>query len=109
MSTLYEGFNMRRSKLEMQVEIMKVLAQKGPLQLPNIMHETNLTCNILLENIGFLIKQGLIEEISLEKKNIAYGNTNRGSAVIRFFGEDKKLPVKEESKFLPVSIEENLL
>jgi hypothetical protein len=34
-----------------------------------------------------------------------YTNTNRGSAVVRFFGElDKSLPVKEEEgKCLPVS------
>ena len=88
----------------MQVDIMKVLAQMGPLQLTHIMKEANLTCNILKENLGFLIKQGLIEEISLEKKGIAYGNTNRGTAVIRFFGEsDKTLIVEEENKYAPVS------
>jgi predicted transcriptional regulator len=100
---------MRRSKLEMQVEIMKVIAKKGPLQLSNIVNETNLTCNILVENIRFLIKQGLIEEIPMDKKDCAYGNTNRGTSVIRFFGEEKKLSDRGERKFLPVPIEEKLI
>jgi len=95
---------MKRSKLEMHVDILKVLAQRGPLQQTDIMYQANLNCNILKENLGFLIKQGLIEEILMEKNDVVYANTNRGTAVIRFFGElEKTLPVKEESKFLPVS------
>ncbi len=51
---------MKRSKLEMHVDILKVIANKGPLQMPIIMYEANLNCNVLKENLGFLIKQGLI-------------------------------------------------
>lgn len=95
---------MRCSKLEMQVDVLKVLAQRGPLQLTHIMFQVNVTCNILKENLVFLIKQGLIEEIVIEKNSVVYANTNRGTAVIRFFGElGKAFPVKEENKFLPVS------
>ena len=95
---------MRRSKLEMYIDILKVLAQSGPLQLTHIMCQANVDCNILKEYLGFLVKQGLIEEIGMEKNRVVYANTNRGTVVIRFFGElDKTLPVKEEGKFLPVS------
>ena len=104
MTTLYIGLNMRRSKLEMHVDILKVLAQSGPLQLAHIMDQANVSSNILKENLGFLIKQGLIEEVTFEKKDAVYSNLNRGTAVVRFFNElGKALPAKEENKFLPAS------
>jgi predicted transcriptional regulator len=96
---------MTRSKLEMHVDTLKVLAQRGPLQKTDIMYQANLNCNVLKENLFSLIKQGLVEEIVVGKNSVVYANTNRGSAVVRFFGElDKAFPVKEEEgKFLPVS------
>jgi predicted transcriptional regulator len=95
---------MKRSKLEMYVDILKVLAKSGPLQLKHIMYQANVDCIILKEHLGFLIKQGLIEEIVIKKNSLVYANTNRGTTVIRFFNElNKTLPVKVEDKFLPVS------
>ncbi len=94
---------MRRSKLEMEVDILKVLAKNGPLQLTHIMHQANVSVNLLKEYVAFLMKQGLIEEVAIEKKNVVYANTNRGTAVLRFFVVlDTSLIVKEEGKFLPV-------
>ncbi len=88
---------MRHSKLEMYVEILRVLAQKGPLQLKHIMSQGNVNCNILEEHLGFLIKQGLVEEVVVDKNNVVYSNTDRGTSVIRFFGQlDKSFPVKLE-------------
>jgi predicted transcriptional regulator len=88
---------MRRSKLEMYVEILRVLAQKGPLQLKPLMSQGNVNCNILKEHLGFLIKQGLVEEVVVDKNNVVYANTDRGTSVIRFFGKlDKSFPVKIE-------------
>ena len=73
------------------------------MPLTQIMCQATVTCNILKEYLGFLIKQGLIEEIVMEKNNVVYANTDRGTAVIKFFGGlDKTLPVKEDDKFLPV-------
>jgi predicted transcriptional regulator len=94
---------MKRSKLEMHLEILRVLAQRGPLQQTDIMHQADLSCNILREKLVFLIKQGLVEEAQVGENNVVYSNTNRGSAVVRFFEEvDKSLPAKEENKFLSV-------
>jgi predicted transcriptional regulator len=86
---------MRRSKLELHVEILKLLARKGPLQL-NHLSQGNVNCNILREHLVFLIKQGLIEVI-VDKNNVVYANTDRGTSVIRFFEQlDKSFPVKLE-------------
>ena len=75
------------------------------MQKTDIMYRANLNCNVLKKNLVFLIKQGLVEEIVVGKNSVVYANTNRGSAVVRFFGElDKALLVKEEEgKLLPVS------
>jgi predicted transcriptional regulator len=95
---------MRRSRLEMQVDILNVLAQKGPLHLTTIIDLINLSGKTLLENLSFLIKQGLIEEVTIGKNDYGYSNTCRGTAVVRFFGElGKDLPVNGENKFVPIS------
>ena len=95
---------MRRSKLEMYIDILKVLAQKGPLQLNHIMSQANVNCDILKECLDFLIKQGLIEETENEGNSVVYANTRRGIAVIKFFGGiEKALPAEEDGKFFPVS------
>jgi predicted transcriptional regulator len=97
---------MRRSKLEMYVGIVKVLAQRGPLQVKQIICETNINGNTVTEYLNFLIKQGLIEEIALDKNNVAYANTDRGAAVTRFFDQtDKTFPVEEATTGLQFQIE----
>jgi len=92
------------SKLEMYVDILNVLEQKGPLNVSHIMLKANLNCNTLKGYLDFLIKQGLIEERAVEKTGIVYANTARGAAVIKFFTKlDRTLSEKEEDdKILPV-------
>ena len=95
---------MRRSKLEMQVDILNVLAKKGPLQLTTIVNLIDFSGKILFENLNFLTKQGLIEEVTIGKNENGYSNTSRGMAMVRFFGGlEKTLSVKEENKFTPIS------
>jgi len=95
-------------ELEMYVDILKVLEKKGPLKLSHIMHEVNVKWSVLKGYLGFLIKQGLIEERVVGKSSV-YANTPLGTAVIKFFTEkEKALPVKEDSQILPVPIETNV-
>ena len=63
---------MRRSKLEMYVGILKVLAQRGPLKLTHIMYKANVNCSILKEYLDFLIGQGLVEERIVGKRRVVY-------------------------------------
>jgi predicted transcriptional regulator len=96
---------MRRSKLEMYVDILKVLGQKGPLKLTHIMYKANVNCKVLKEYLDFLLKQGLIEERVAGKSRIVYANTQRGIMVLKYFRElNKALPILEEDgKLLPLS------
>jgi predicted transcriptional regulator len=96
---------MKHSKLEMYVDILNVLAKRGPLKITHINYETKVNCNVLKEHLNFLMKQGLIEERVVEKDGVVYLVTDRGTSVLKFFGEiDKVLTVIEENgKILPAS------
>jgi len=88
---------MRRSKLEIYVDILEVLGQKGPLKLTHIMYKSNVNCNILKQYLGFLTKQGLIEERKVGKRGVVYANTVKGKTVLKSFRElAKSLPIDEE-------------
>ena len=99
---------MRRSKMEMYIDILKVLAQRGPLKLTHVMYKANVNCSVLKQNLEFLIQQNLIEEqITVKKRNktkISYAITERGRTVIKYFNEvNRALHITKESK-IPVSI-----
>jgi predicted transcriptional regulator len=75
---------MRRARLEMQVDILKVLAQNGPLKLSHIIRKTNINCRVLKQCLGFLIQQSLVEEQPLSKKRVVYAITQRGRTVLKY-------------------------
>jgi predicted transcriptional regulator len=94
---LKRGIPMRRSKLEMYIDILKVLAHKGPLKLTHIMYKANVNCSVLKQYLDFLIDQGLVEEKTLGKKRIVYAITEKGLKVLKYFRELKiMLPTLEE-------------
>ena len=90
------------------MDILKVMAQNGPMKLTHIMYKANLNCNVLKENLDFLLQQHLIEEqIKVKKRNktkVRYAITERGRTVIKYFNEvNKALQISEEYK-IPVLI-----
>jgi len=94
---LKRGVNMRRSKLEMYIDILKVLAHRGPLKLTHIMYKANVNCSVLKEYLDFLIEQELVEEKTVGKKRIVYAVSEKGLKVLKYFRELKvMLPVIEE-------------
>ena len=90
---------MRRSKLEMYIAILNVLANKGPMKMTHIMYKANLNCNVLRENLDFLIKQKLIEEKIIAKERTVFVVTQQGINVLKYFKElTKALPIIEETR-----------
>ena len=88
---------MRRSKLEMYIDILKVLARRGPLKLTHVMYKANVNCSVLKEFLDFLTQQNLVEERSVGKKRTVYAITDRGRSVLKYFRELKIiLPIGEE-------------
>ena len=90
---------MRRSKLEMYVDILTVLAHRGPLKLTHVMYKANVNCSVLKEYLDFLIKQNLVEERIVGKARVVFAVTQRGITVLKYFREIKQvLPIIEESR-----------
>lgn len=90
---------MRRSKLEMYIDTLTVLAHRGPLKLTHVMYKANVNCSVLKEYLEFLMKQGLVEERTLGKRRVVYAITQRGIMVLRYFRELKQvLPILEEDR-----------
>ena len=91
---------MRRSKLEIYIDILKVLSRHGPLKLTHIMYKANVNCSVLKEYLDNLIKQNLVEERTVGKKRTVYGLTERGITVLKYFRELRGvLPMIEESRY----------
>jgi len=89
--------------MEMYIDILKVMAQNGPMKLTHVMYKANVNCSVLKENLDFLIQQNLIEEqITVKKRNktkVRYAITEKGRTVIKYFNEvNRALQITEESK-----------
>jgi predicted transcriptional regulator len=96
---MQKGFNMRRSKLEMYVDVLKVLSQRGPLKLTHIMYKANVNCKVLKEYLDFLVGHGLVEERIVGKRRVVYAITQRGVTVLKYFRElEQVLPIVEEDR-----------
>ena len=94
-----EDIKVRRSKLEMYVDILTVLAHRGPLKLTHVMYKANVNCSVLKEYLDFLIKQGLVEERTVGKARVVFAVTQRGITVLKYFKELKQvLPIVEEAR-----------
>ena len=97
---------MRRSKLEMYIDILRTLAQRGPLKLTHIMYKANVNCSVLKEYLDFLIAQELVEEKTVGKKRLVYVVSEKGLQVLKYFRELKvMLPVIEDGQHrLPAAL-----
>ncbi len=100
---------MRRSKLEMYVDILRVLARRGPLKLTHIMYKANVNCSVLKQLLDFLVRQNLIEEQASSRKRkktrVVYVITERGLTVLRYFRElNRALQITEEVNKIPASL-----
>jgi predicted transcriptional regulator len=90
----------------MYVDILKVLARRGPLKLTHVMYKANVNCSVLKQYLDFLIQQNLVEEQTLGKKRVVYAITDRGLTVLKYFRELKSvLPIIEEARTrIPASL-----
>jgi len=85
--------------MEMHLDILRTLAQKGPLKLTHIMYKSNVNCCVLKEYLDFLIEQELVEEKTIKKEKIVYTITEKGLTVLKYFRELQiMLPIDEENK-----------
>jgi len=81
---------MIRSKLEIYIDILRVLAYRSPSKLTQIMRKANVNCRVLKECLVFLVEQNLVEERIVSKDKVVYAITKRGITVIGCFKELKQ-------------------
>jgi predicted transcriptional regulator len=92
---------MRRSRLEISIDILEALAFDGQLRLTQLMYKSKINCCVLKEQLESLIKNGLVEEKMLKKRAI-YAMTSRGLQVLKAFREIKEVfPPEEEERQTP--------
>jgi len=79
-----------QSKLETYVDILAVLAHRGPLKPTHIKEKSKGNCSTPKKHIEYLLKQGLVEERTIDKQNIAFAVTQRGITVLKYFKQLKQ-------------------
>ncbi len=89
---------MKRSKFEVCIDILKVVAYRGPLKVTYIMRKANINYKALNEQLNFLITQGLLEERKEGQRRVVFAVTQQGIKVLKYFREIKQvLPITEEA------------
>jgi predicted transcriptional regulator len=86
----------RRSKLEVNLDILKILASQGPMELTQLMNKADLSQSVLEQHLDFLIPQNLVEEQNLGKDETFYVVTERGLRVLKVV-----VPIIEEALKIP--------
>ena len=93
---------MRRSRLEVYIDIIEVLALKGPLKLTHIMYKSNVNCSVLKDQLDFLLKNSLVEERMLKKEKVVYAVTQKRLQILKSFREIKQIFPLEEERQVPI-------
>jgi predicted transcriptional regulator len=87
---------MRRSKLEMYIDVLRIFASQGPMKLTQLVHKTDLSQSVLKQHLNFLIQQNLVEKQNFGKNKIFYAITERGLRVLNIV-----VPIIEEARKIP--------
>ena len=78
---------MRRSKLEIHIDVLKALACHGRLKPTHIMYKANVNCGLLKQCLDLLIQQNLVQVHTLHKKTsktrVVYAITERGLTALK--------------------------
>ena len=90
---------MRPSKLEVCIDILQILVQRGPSKLSLVTYEANLDSNVVKGNLDFLTKCGLVKERIVGKRLVVYEVNLNGVTVVKYFrGSTKAFSIVEESQ-----------
>ena len=89
---------MRRSKLEMYIDVLMALACHGRLKPTHITYKAKVNCGFLKECLDLLIQHNFVEEHTLHKKRVVYSITKRGLTALKNVWEiNNALQIFEEA------------
>jgi predicted transcriptional regulator len=87
---------MPRSKLQLHLNILRVLGQGEQMQPTEIMYQVNICHAFLKKYLDLLIKQNLVERKVINGRKAKYSITEKGLDLLRYYGElEKALPMVE--------------
>ena len=96
---------MRRSKLEMHIDILKALACHGRLKLTHLMYKANVNCSVLKQYLDLLIQHNLVKEQTMHKKRVVYAITERGLRALKNVRKiNNALQIIEESNIPSIAM-----
>ncbi len=104
------GFTiMRRSKLEIHIDVLKALACHGRLKLTHVMYKAGVNCGVLKQCLDLLIQRNLVEEHTLHKKrnktSVVYSITEKGLTALKNAMEiNNSLQITEESNISSIAM-----
>jgi predicted transcriptional regulator len=78
---------MKRSKLELYVEILSALNKRRSQKLISSLKDFSNSGNSQREQMGFLVEQGLVKRRKIGEQ-VTYCNTHRGVFLLRYFTEN---------------------
>lgn len=81
---------MSRSKLETYLEILGAFANNGSLKFAQLTYLANGNEKVLKGHLHFLIKQGLVEERTINVAHVVFSVTHQGIKVLKYFGLPKQ-------------------
>lgn len=82
---------MKRSKLELHLDILNVLNQAEMMNTTQIMYKVNICHRFLEEYLALLIRQNLVEKKVFDKNRTKYSITPIGEDLLRTFTELKRI------------------
>ncbi|MCW3998515.1 MAG: winged helix-turn-helix domain-containing protein [Candidatus Bathyarchaeota archaeon] len=88
----------RRSRIQICLDVLSILSQRGLSRITHIMYESNTNCRVLKNNLTYMVQKGLVDKKPVGKERIAYQITQKGVTILNKFKEFKQmLPVVEET------------
>ena len=99
---------MRRSKLEIHIDILRALACHGRLKPTHITYKANVNCSALKECLDFLVERNLVKEQTIsqkKQKRRVYAITELGLTALRNVKEiNNALHVFEEPNMSNIDV-----
>ena len=77
---------MKKSRLELYVDILKVLNQHCSPNQINLLNEFKINSNALDQCMDFLLKQNLVTKTN-NGQQVVYQNTEKAKNILRYFNE----------------------
>jgi len=76
-----------KSKLELHIDILHDLAVQGPLQISNLKDKAKIDGSTLKKRLELLVQNSLVEKRPINKAQVLYAITERGSTILNWFSK----------------------